>query len=235
MLKINNLSYQYGKQEVLKNIVLETKDLGLYVFAGTNGCGKTTLFNIISGIIIPKKGKVQMNEINNADDYRKKLGISLEPFMIEPNLTISEIVEIACLQKDCSVKEAQHWLQYWELDTCQQKRFKELSVGMKKRLSIVISLLGNPPVLIWDEPFNGLDPLGIEKLQNLIKEQLNLEKLILLSTHILSEISSLVEQVIIMEDGVIKTKLNRADFNSDKETIMQWLKKENTPTEPLTI
>ena len=163
--------------------------------------------------------------MRQADDYRSQLGISLEPFITEPNLTVSQILTMAQLEKNVDAKNIEHWLVFWELNDAINKRFKELSVGMIKRLSLIISLIGNPQILIWDEPFNGLDPLGIEKLQVLIEQEIQAGKLILLSTHLLSELSNTIEQAFIMEDGRVKKTLTKDELNNpeDKTTILKWL------------
>ncbi|MCG8578878.1 MAG: ABC transporter ATP-binding protein [Bacteroidales bacterium] len=225
MLKINELSQRYGKQVIIDHLSIETKSSGLHVFAGANGSGKSTLFRLIAGFDLPQYGTIEINQLSSAEDYRNQLGISLEPFRTEPNLTVAQILLMAQKEKNADTEVINYWLHFWELNDATTKRFKELSVGMVKRLSLIISLIGNPKILIWDEPFNGLDPLGIEKLQSLIEQEIKAGKLILLSTHLLSELSNTIEQAFIMEDGHIKKTLTKDELNNteDKSTILKWL------------
>ncbi|TRX62009.1 ATP-binding cassette domain-containing protein [Carboxylicivirga sp. M1479] len=225
MLKINKLNHCYGKQLIIDQLSIETSTSGLHVFAGTNGSGKSTLFRLIAGFEIPSNGTIEINNIHYAENYRNQLGISLEPFKTEPNLTVSQILTMAQLEKSVNSKTIDHWLQFWELNEAINKRFKELSVGMIKRLSLIISLIGNPQILIWDEPFNGLDPLGIEKLHDLIELEVHAGKLILLSTHLLNELSNSIEQAYIMDSGRIKKILRKDELNNnkDKSTILKYL------------
>ncbi|WP_430814714.1 ATP-binding cassette domain-containing protein [Carboxylicivirga sp. RSCT41] len=225
MLKIKELSHQYGKQVIIDQLSIETQKSGLHVFAGANGSGKSTLFRLVAGFDIPHKGTIEVNQLSNADDYRNQLGISLEPFKTEPDLSVAQILSMAQQEKGVKDEVIDLWLNFWELKDVRNKRFKELSVGMVKRLSLIISLIGNPDILIWDEPFNGLDPLGIEKLQDLIEQEIKAGKLILLSTHLLSELSNTIEKAFIMEDGQVKKTLTKDELNTsdDKSTILKWL------------
>lgn len=217
MLKISNVTHHFGKQKVLDAFSLETQSSGLYVFAGANGSGKSTLFNCIGGFIHPEAGEISLNECKLPDLYRAQMGISMEPFKTEPHLTVGQILEIARVQKQVHQDAIQYWLNWWELIDAVNKKFKALSVGMCKRLSIITSLLGDPQILLWDEPFNGLDPVGMEKLRQLITEQLSKGKLILCSTHILGELGNDPAQIIIMENGRLVRQVERSQLSSMNE------------------
>jgi len=217
MLIINNVIHTFGRQMVLDNFSFETKKAGLYVFAGANGSGKSTLFNCIGGFIRPASGTISLHRCTHPDVYRKQLGISMEPFKTESNLTVGQILEIARLQKKVSIDEVNHWLEWWELTDAVHKKFRALSVGMIKRLSLITSLLGDPQALLWDEPFNGLDPLGMEKLRQLITDQLAKGKLILCSTHILGELGNDDAQIIIMENGRLIRQVQRSQLKTMNE------------------
>lgn len=226
MLKIDQLSHTISKQPIIRDLSLTTKPSGLYVFAGANGCGKSTLFNIICGLYPIQQGSIFINNTNNIEVYRSLIGCSIEPLTYTPQTTVRQILDTARRIKKATPEEVNYWLKYWELSEAIDKPFHALSVGMIKRLSLITSLLDNPPVYIWDEPFNGLDPLGIQKLKQIITTLLSLNKLILLSTHILAELSNTVEQVIIMEAGEIKKILtpSNKEINSTS-SIISWLEK----------
>ena len=207
MLKINKLTKRFGTQIAVNELDLEVSDPGLTVFVGANGSGKSTLFNLISGLILPDEGKIIINGNSCNDNERTKIGISTEPFITEPSLTVKEIFDICLKIKEVSSVDNEKWLSYWELGDMFSKPFRALSTGMKKRLSLALSLVGNPCYLLWDEPFNGLDPLGIELLNQLISDLVLQGKYVFLSTHLLNEINFQQALFLIMKDGKLGEKV----------------------------
>lgn len=226
MLKIKNVSKKLGKQLVLDNFSLETKQSGIYVIVGVNGCGKTTLFRAIAGFIVPDEGAIILNDKQSADEYRCELGISIEPFETEKGLTVEEICQIVAYETNAAKSEIDKWINFWELTNARHKKFKSLSVGMKKRLSLTLSLLGNRQILLWDEPLNGLDPVGMKKWRELVKQLQQQNKLILMATHILGELDLENVEVLLMENGKITHQLSadeKAKAQEKQEQIIDLL------------
>lgn len=184
MLKIRNITKKFGSFSAVDNLNLEINQPGLYLLIGDNGSGKTTLLNMMAGFVRPCKGQISINGSPDADYYRHQLGISTEPFSTEPSLTVIEIAEIVQQIKRVPSAETHDFLKQWELWAVREKPFKTLSTGMKKRLSLALSMLGNPLIYLWDEPFNSLDPLGIGLLNRIIRELTVGQKTIFLSTHL---------------------------------------------------
>ncbi len=223
MLKINQLTKQFGSFVAVNKVSLEITEPGLYIFVGANGSGKTTLFNLINGFTLPTSGEIMFNGILENDKTVKPIGISTEPFDTEPSLTVLEIAKICCQIKKVQSSEIDTWLSFWELQSAKYKAFKNLSTGMIKRLSLALSLFGNPDLILWDEPFNGLDPLGIEILNQLISRLLQQGKFIFLTTHLLNEINAEQASYFVMHDGKIVGKVNKNSENS-KATVLKLLK-----------
>jgi len=223
MIKINQLSKQFGSLVAVNNIKLEINEPGLYIFVGANGSGKTTLFNLINGLILPSSGEIVFNNTAKGNKIEAFTGISTEPFKTEPYLTVEGIAEISRFIKKVPKSEIEKWLSFWGLQQAKQKMFKNLSTGMKKRLSLALSLFGNPNLIFWDEPFNGLDPLGIEILIQLISKLLHQEKYIFLSTHLLNEISTVEATYFVMHEGKIIGTVHKNSKNK-KTTILKLLK-----------
>lgn len=219
MLKITNLTKHFGKFKAVNNLWLEVSEPGLYIFVGANGSGKTTLFNLINGFILPSEGSISLNKISEPDKIREIAGISTEPFLSEPSLTVSEIVEIAQRIKGAKDKETSHWLNFWQLETAKNKSFKTLSTGMKKRLSLALSMIGNTSYIFWDEPFNGLDPVGIELLNTLTQQLLDTNKFVFLSTHLLNEIRPLPTSYFVMRQGQLIGSIPGTDQNAHEKII----------------
>jgi len=219
MITISKLNRSFGQFKAINNLELEVLESGLYIFVGANGSGKSTLFNLIAGLIIPDYGQINVNGMAAPDQIRTITGIAAEPFITEPTLTVSEIFKIGRQIKKVKNAEVEKWLAFWELDTVKNKPFKNLSTGMKKRLSIALSLLGNPKYIIWDEPFNGLDPLGIDLLNQLCEKLISEGKYIFLSTHLLNEITFPFAIYFVMKEGKITGTINGGSDNSQQQII----------------
>lgn len=226
MFRIENLTKKFGSFIAVKKLNFEINQPGLYLFVGDNGSGKTTLFNIIAGLINPDYGNIRFKNSNDADLRRKQIGISTEPFITEPSLTVSEIAEIVQKVKHVSSEETTRLLQLWDIWIASDKPFKALSTGMKKRLSLALSMPGNPDILLWDEPFNGLDPLGIKLLNEIILNLTEQGKTILLSTHLLNEISVPSNSCFVLKGGILVGTALRDSSANFNETIFDLLKNE---------
>lgn len=226
MLKINTLTKKFGNFRAVNQLSLEVSQPGLYLFVGDNGSGKTTLFNLIAGLLSPDEGEISLNNITDADLRRKQMGISTEPFITEPSLTVLEIAEIVGQIKHVSPEKMREQLKLWEIWSAREKPFKALSSGMKKRLSLALSMPGNPDYLLWDEPFNGLDPLGIKLLNQVVSDLNNEGKTIFLSTHLLNEISVPASTCFVMKTGNLAGTVHRDFVANFNETILNLLKNE---------
>ena len=224
MLRIENLTKKFGSFVAVNKLIFEINQPGLYLFVGDNGSGKTTLFNIIAGLINPDDGNISFNNSTEADLRRKQFGISTEPFITEPSLTVSEITEIVQKVKHVSSEETTRLLQLWDIWNAKDKPFKALSTGMKKRLSLALSMPGNPDFLLWDEPFNGLDPLGIKLLNEIILDLTEQGKTILLSTHLLNEISVPSNSCFVMKEGKLVGTVQHDSSTNFNQTIFNILK-----------
>jgi ABC-2 type transport system ATP-binding protein len=224
MLRIENLTKKFGSFVAVNKLNFEISQPGLYLFVGDNGSGKTTLFNIIAGLINPDDGNISFNNSTEADLRRKQFGISTEPFITEPSLTVSEITEIVQKVKQVSSEETTRLLQLWDIWNAKDKPFRALSTGMKKRLSLALSMPGNPDFLLWDEPFNGLDPLGIKLLNEIILDLTEQGKTILLSTHLLNEISVPSNSCFVLKEGNLAGTVEHDSSANFNETIFNLLK-----------
>jgi ABC-2 type transport system ATP-binding protein len=225
MLEIKYLTKKFGSEYALNNLSFSANAPGLYLLIGINGSGKSTLFNAITGLMPSYKGSIILHGKERADDRRMLTGISTEPFYTEQNLTVHQVADISTMIKKSEPNEANYWLKYWKLDSALDKPFKALSTGMKKRLSLVVSLIGNPDYLFWDEPFNGLDPLGIDLLNGLIRELTDKGKYLFLSTHLLNELQGLKATCLVLKDGVLIQEIPQTIINDAlKNDILQLLK-----------
>ena len=206
MLKINNLKKQYGKKLVLDNINLELSK-GMIGLLGNNGAGKTTLMKIIATLLEPTQGTCSLNKISIKEKkrIRKMLGYIPQEFSLYPDFTCYEMLDYFMLLDGVKDQEQRmnRIVEVLEMVNLQEKmhvKIKNLSGGMKRRVGVAQALLGNPMIIIADEPSVGLDPEERRNLSDLFKE-LSREKIVLLSTHIISDIEEVCDTLGIMKDG----------------------------------
>lgn len=223
MISITNLNRRFGRQSVVNNFNFEAQKPGLYVFVGANGSGKSTLFNLVSGLILKDSGQISINGLTDVDIIRSRFGISTEPFVTDPALSVTEVCAICRRIKKIPETDISKWIDFWELNDALNKPFRALSTGMKKRLSLALSLVGNPTYLLWNEPFNGLDPIGIELLNQLTIDLVDQGKTIFLSTHLLGEISFSKTHFLVMKNGELAGQVMDGCLNS-KDQIINLLK-----------
>lgn len=213
ILELNNISKNYGKVQALRRVNL-TLDHGVYALLGPNGSGKTTVMKIIAGLLKPTEGSVTYRgeSITNNRNYLAHLGYmpqypAMYPFfsVIEFLLYVAELKGLS----DCT-GEIEQLLARVELSDVWDRRISALSGGMKQRLSFCAAALGNPEVLILDEPTAGLDPAQRVALRNLIYE-IGAQKTVLWATHIVSDVENIANEVIFMKQGVATTVPNEGD------------------------
>ena len=209
MIEVKNITKKYGNNTAVDNITFEVKDGEVVGFLGPNGAGKSTTMNMITGFIEPTQGKI----IVNGNDISKKpkkakrqIGYMPENVPLYYELKVKEFVtymaELKFVKRKDRKEEVQRVLKETGLEEVQKKLIRNLSRGYKQRVSMAGALVGNPDVIILDEPTVGLDPKQITEIRNLIKE-LGKKHTVILSTHILSEVSQICERVVIINKGKI--------------------------------
>jgi ABC-2 type transport system ATP-binding protein len=205
ILQTYDLTKRYGDHIAVKNLNMNIKKGDIYGFIGRNGAGKTTTIRMITGLVAPSSGKIEMFSENNHKNNLLRIGSIIENPAIYPEYTAYEHMELrAKLLGITDYEVINDLLKTVQLSDTGKKKVKNFSLGMKQRLGLAIALLGNPDILILDEPTNGLDPEGIVEMRMLLK-RLNEEKgiTILISSHILGELSKLATRYGIINNGVL--------------------------------
>ncbi|MCB0806578.1 MAG: ATP-binding cassette domain-containing protein, partial [Bacteroidales bacterium] len=168
IVSIQKLNKRYGKIQAVDNLNLDIEKGNIYGILGPNGSGKTTTLGILLGVINADSGSFRWFNRENSKHDRKKIGAILEQPIFYPYLTAEKNLEIIAGIKEVSTKDIDRVLEAVELSDRRKSKFRTYSYGMKQRLAIAAALLGNPEVLIFDEPTNGLDPKGIAEIRELI-------------------------------------------------------------------
>jgi lantibiotic transport system ATP-binding protein len=205
VVSTENLTKSYRGKHAVKNLELKVKEGDIYGFLGPNGAGKTTTIRMLLGLIQPTRGSITVFNKKLKEDriqILEKVGSLVESPSYYGKLTALENLEIVRQILDVSKSRVDEILHIVRLTKAKDKLVKEFSLGMKQRLGIAIALLGNPRLLILDEPTNGLDPSGIEEIRELIKElPKKYGMTIIVSSHLLSEIDQIATQVGIINEG----------------------------------
>src|SRR5690625_2405699 len=218
ILRTNNLSKQYGNDFALENINVSIKKGEIYGFIGQNGAGKSTLLRLVTGLAFPSSGSIELfgnDNSNKLTDAEKRMGAIIENPALFPNMNAYENLEVHRLQKGIPGKECiKKTLALVGLTDTGVKKVKNFSLGMKQRLGLAMALLSDPEFLILDEPTNGLDPIGIVELRELIRK-LNREKglTVLISSHILGELYQLATTYGIIHEGKLLEELTLKELD----------------------
>lgn len=209
MIKVKNVTKKYGNFIAINNINFDIKKGEIVGLLGPNGAGKSTTMNMITGFIEQTEGEIKIGEydiLKNPKQAKKQIGYMPEGVPLYNDLTVKEFINYMADLKQVERKEkknkTQKVIEQTNLQNVQNKLIKNLSRGYKQRVSLAGALVGDPEILILDEPTVGLDPKQITEIRTLIKE-LGKSHTIILSSHILSEISQICKKVIIINSGKI--------------------------------
>ena len=221
LVQTNNLTKQYGQHKAVNNVNLSVRKGEIYGLIGRHGAGKTTIRRLISGLAKPTNGSISLFGQNSRDSIymQKHIGLLIETPGIYLDMSARDNVKLKCMAIGISNNSyIAELLKNVGLSAVDKKKVKCFSVGMKQRLGIALALVGNPELVILDEPTNGLDPQGIAEIREIIV-QLNTEKNItfIISSHILGELSKIATCYGIIEKGELKRQFLKTELTEDLE------------------
>lgn len=206
VLSIQNISKTYGPVQALQNVSFEVPKGSVFGILGPNGSGKTTMLGIVMDILKPSAGNFLWNgQPGSSNEMRKQIGTLLETPNFYHYLSGQTNLEIAAAIKERSKDDIPRVLDKVNLTQRKNSKFSTYSLGMKQRLAIASTLLGDPDILVFDEPTNGLDPAGIAEIRELMKDLNRQGKTIIMASHILDEVEKVCTHVAIVQKGVLKT------------------------------
>ena len=214
IVSIGNVSKKFGKNNVLNGITIDIPKGSICGLVGPNGAGKTTLLRIITALQKPDSGQVNVNT-----DICS--GLIEEPalfYELNAIQNINQQLILYGLEEECNPKD---FLEYVGLENTNKKKVKHFSLGMKQKLAIAMMLVGNPELIILDEPMNGLDPQGIIDLRNLILKLNNDGTTFLISSHLLYELEKIATDFIFINHGDIISKMTSDEFSDTQKGHIQ--------------
>ncbi len=201
ILAINKINKRYGRIQAVDNLDLEINKGNVFGILGPNGSGKTTTLSIILDIVKPNSGSFTWFGEHPTHNSRKKIGATLENPVFYPYLTAVKNLKIVADIREKPPADTDRVLNIVDLYERKDDKFKTYSFGMKQRLAIAAALLGNPDVLILDEPTNGLDPQGIADIRNLVVRIAAEGVTIILASHLLDEVQKMCTHVAVLKKG----------------------------------
>lgn len=215
-IRTNGLCKRYGNKNVVDNLNLVVPEGSIYGFIGQNGAGKSTTQKLVCGLTPVTSGEIKLYEKPYSDPHiRSKIGMLIENAGVYPGLTAQENMRLygLAIGAEHLAPEIDRTLKLMGLDGTGRKKVKQFSLGMKQRLGIAIALLGNPKLLILDEPINGLDPQGIIEFREvMLRLNRELGMTILISSHILGELSRISTHYGIIKDGAMVRQMSAGEL-----------------------
>ncbi|MGO1751249.1 MAG: ABC transporter ATP-binding protein [Psychroflexus sp.] len=209
MIKIDNLHKKFGKNEVLKGVDLEIPEKGIFAVLGPNGSGKTTLIKSILGMVVPDKGKIFIKgkETQQNGEYRADIDYLPQIANFPSNLGVKELIKMI---KDLRGVNAEYdeLIKVFKLEPFLNKKLNNLSGGTKQKVNIVLTFMFNSQIVILDEPTTGLDPVALIHLKNLIKKEKEKGKTVLVTSHIMSFVEEISDEIVFILEGKIYFKGN---------------------------
>ena len=207
MIEFKNLHKRFGKLTVLDGLNLDIKKGGIFAILGPNGSGKTTLIKCLLGMVIPNKGEItyEGNSVLRKWDYRNNLNYLPQIANFPPNLTVIELINMV---KNLRPKESneQELIDLFGLESFLNKKLGNLSGGTKQKVNLVLTFMFDSDLIILDEPTTGLDPIALIHLKDLIRKEKAKGKTILITTHIMSAVDELADEIVFLLDGKIYFK-----------------------------
>jgi len=222
MIVCEHLTKLFKADSGIKDINLQFSPGIIYGIIGYNGAGKTTLLNCIEGLYVPTSGFVSHDNVKTTNDkdflhYRRKIAFLPSDDYLYPQLTCMENIELSTILKTGKNKllhETEELIRFFEIESYLHKNFKDCSTGMKKKVQIVVSLIGEIDTIIWDEPNNGLDIVSNMKIKNLLKHYKSKNVTILFSSHVIEFLNDFVDHCILLNEGNIIEDKDVKDIGS---------------------
>ena len=222
MVSIENLHKKFNRNVVLNGIDLSISEGGIFAILGPNGSGKTTLIKSILGMVIPNKGTISVlgENIKKKSNYRYKIDYLPQIANFPSNLKVKELITMI---KDLrgKITNDEHLINLFKLEPFLDKKLGTLSGGTKQKVNLVLAFMFDSPLIILDEPTSGLDPISLIRLKDLIQSEKAKGKTILITSHIMSFVEEVSDEIVFLLEGQIyfkgsiselKTKTNQPDF-----------------------
>ena len=232
MISVKDLHKKFGKNQVLQGVDLEIDQGGIFAILGPNGSGKTTLIKSILGMVLPNSGSIEIEGKNIKNDWQYRFNIDYLPQIANfpANLTVDELIRMIKDLRNAKVTYEEKLIKLFKLESFLGKKLGNLSGGTKQKVNIVLAFMFDSPLLILDEPTSGLDPISLIRLKDLINSEKEKGKTILITSHIMSFVEQVTNEIVFILEGKIyfkgsiselKSKTAQPDFEHAIASILQ--------------
>jgi|SRR5690554_2726754 len=219
MIEIKDLHKKFGKNEVLKGIDLSIGEGGIFSILGPNGSGKTTLIKCILGMVIPDSGEISIDGVPLKNNYKYRETIDYLPQIANfpGNLKVSELINMIKDLRNSKNNNEEELIELFKLQPYLNKRLVNLSGGTKQKVNLVLTFMFDSPLVILDEPTSGLDPISLLRLKKLIFSEREKGKTLLVTSHILSFVEEVADEIVFLLEGKIYFKGTIPELKSKTE------------------
>lgn len=229
VLKATGITKKYGAAKALDKVSIEIKRGMIYGLIGENGAGKSTFMRTIMGLISIDEGSIELFGTTDLQAARRRMGQSIETPALYPELTARDNLRIQAANGGLSDREIEDLLKMMRLENTGKKKAKNFSLGMRQRLAIANALITNPEFLILDEPTNGMDPAGMAEMREIIQRLVKERGItVLLSSHLLDELSQIATHYGILHEGHLIKELSKEELAQESR---QFIKIDTSATE----
>ncbi|MFU1879736.1 ATP-binding cassette domain-containing protein [Enterococcus faecium] len=229
VLKVTGITKKYGAAKALDKVSIEIKRGMIYGLIGENGAGKSTFMRTIMGLISIDEGSIELFGTTDLQAARRRMGQSIETPALYPELTARDNLRIQAANGGVSDREIEDLLKMMRLENTGKKKAKNFSLGMRQRLAIANALITNPEFLILDEPTNGMDPAGMAEMREIIQRLVKERGItVLLSSHLLDELSQIATHYGILHEGHLIKELSKEELAQESR---QFIKIDTSATE----
>lgn len=224
MIEVKDLYKTFGKVEVLKGLDLSIKKGGIFAVLGPNGSGKTTLIKSILGMVIPNKGAIEINNksVIKRHLYRNDIDYLPQIANFPSNLTVNELIEMIKNLRSKSTYDSE-LIKVFRLESFLDKKLGNLSGGTRQKVNLVLAFMFDSELVILDEPTTGLDPISLIQLKEIINKEKEKGKTILITSHIMSFVEEVADEIVFLLDGKIyfKGTIKKLKEDTDQKNLEQ--------------
>jgi len=222
-LEVRNLTKRFGKTVAVDDLSFSVEAGRVTGFLGPNGAGKTTTMRALLGLVRPSEGEalVEGQPPVEMDEPLRTIGAALEATAFHPGRSGRNHLRVLAASAGIPRSRVEEVLEMVELSGAANRRIKGYSLGMRQRLALAAALLGEPRILILDEPANGLDPQGMRWLRDLLREQAAVGRTVLVSSHLLSEVAQTAEQLVVIREGRLVAEASLDEFTTGPASQMR--------------